>query len=132
MTKPKKKYKNAYLRRTVPIFDQPVFVCVGPDYEEWKADCAENFDLTVKDNGVTIRAAMMKIPDSPAVALYFSDDIAHSTITHEAIHAVYHMLSKSGVGPMNEDTEEVYAYLTGWLVGELYSLKEIKKRLVMR
>lgn len=43
---------------------------------------------------------------------------ATGIISHESMHAVTKILSDRGV-PHTEDTDEVYAYLTGWLNSEI-------------
>jgi len=40
-------------------------------------------------------------------------------VSHECLHAVHHILRRKGVGPMDDNTEEAYAYLLMWFVREI-------------
>jgi len=48
--------------------------------------------------------------------LWFADNPTCGLLAHEALHAAYHVLREAGVGPLNDDTEEVYTYLVQWIV----------------
>lgn len=48
--------------------------------------------------------------------MWLQEDPCHSTVAHEALHSVHHVLSRVGLGPLSDATEEAYAFLVGWTV----------------
>lgn len=49
---------------------------------------------------------------------WFKDKRDLKTIAHECFHATYHIMEHIDV-PLNDSTEEMFAYYLGWLIGEV-------------
>lgn len=64
-------------------------------------------------------AAVFMSRGEKGVLVWFAEAPDPGVCAHEAIHAVAHVMRESGLGPLNEDTEEAYAYLIQWLVDEI-------------
>jgi hypothetical protein len=47
--------------------------------------------------------------------------VTHGVIAHEVMHAVHEILTTIGM-KLSNDSEEAYAYLTGWLIDKVYKV----------
>lgn len=54
------------------------------------------------------------------VCLWFDEGfVTPDYVAHEAFHAVYKIMTSRGCCPLTPENEESWAYLSGWLVGEI-------------
>ena len=66
-------------------------------------------------------AACFARDDYKYIGLWFSpSDLLPWRIAHEVLHATHAGLRMSGVGPLNDDTEEAYAYYFEYLLREIH------------
>lgn len=121
----------------VPIYQRQVVVCIGSVRSAAKAlekycgadvskeviAAIECQDIT-NTNGVTLLTST----DDIVMWLGWFDNESVSSISllcHELEHAVYFLLSDVVSMPHKDASDEAYAYLSGWLAGEiLHRLKD--------
>ena len=102
------------------MFDYRIFVVVGPHcglekYVQLRYD-DKNFKTEDNARGKTIYRTgyvpIIWIPRKPKTAR------EHSTLAHEAHHAVRHLFNWAGI-ERNDETEEVAAHALGHIVNEI-------------
>lgn len=61
------------------------------------------------------------VGDGKSHVLYlpYGDGTGIGTVAHEALHSVHHVLSRSGMQALSDETEEAYAYLMDWTMREI-------------
>lgn len=73
----------------------------------------------LKQKGTRVYASVFYSEGEKGTLLWFAEAPDAGTCAHEAMHSVAHVFRESGLGPMNEDTEEAYTYMTQWLVDQI-------------
>lgn len=100
-----------------PIYLCRIFVCIGGDIEtemaRFKRLLGCNFALKF-----TRRGCCLQPPETKDVGIWFSDKPGGGTAAHEAFHASFHILSKSGLKLCGK-SEEAFAYHLDWIVREI-------------
>jgi len=74
---------------------------------------------TPEKRGTRCYACVFMSKGEKGTLLWFAETPDAGTCAHEAIHSVAHVFRETGIGPMNEDTEEAYTYTTQWLVDQI-------------
>lgn len=106
---------SAY-RNVVPLYASDMYVAFGGTLKDAIGVLPKIFQdaamLNVCGDGATSSVRESHI----AVAFVVGDKgFTENTLVHETVHATYRLMAFHGMGPMNEDTQEAYAYLAGWL-----------------
>lgn len=121
----------------VPVFNFDLAISVGQNIEQLKDSLRKVWDEEVLPDdeipteipsfagGITLRKAVgpYAIPYAIAFPVHPAkqpDGEGHSAIPHEVFHVVASVLSSRGI-PLTDETEEVYAYLTGFLNKQIYN-----------
>jgi len=107
---------------TIPggTFDMDVKVIITKDTGYAAKYIRENLDSTVVGGDLDCRGITFGIVDgkAPIIWLPTADDI--SINSHELFHATLNIMEWAGV-PLNEHTEETYAYQMQYLTNQFYN-----------
>lgn len=126
-----KKHKNILDKYKQPIFStEDLYISKDSSFEYLQKE----FDLPDGDRdyiedypAVTIYGVSRKNSNLKCVLIHFNTKIIKSnsksskdkyfldgTLSHEALHAAYYILSQCGID-LTSSTDEVYAYTVGWI-----------------
>lgn len=102
------------------IFYASFFVQIGGDINKaLKAYCNKIGEPVVRlDPGSRRLGHFFGYENYKNGVIWIRDKKDLKTIAHECLHATYHIMNHMEV-PMNEHTEEIWAYYQAYLVGEV-------------
>jgi hypothetical protein len=101
-----------------PIYDYRVFIRVGGTKDEAITWASKKFDCNFGSSKPSQACAFLPEDDSSHM-IWFKDIPGGGVVSHESLHSAAHVLRHVGVGPLTDETEEAYTYLTGWTAREI-------------
>jgi len=133
--KKQKKVKKIYLND--PLFESYIYVFIGEDRKELFESILKTVDD--KENENLLKQRIFNL-ESYAEFLEFEADngmtlniiwfdkqfFSESAVAHEFFHAVMQILKRRGI-TYSEGSEEIYAYLMGFYIKQLYQKLRSKK-----
>lgn len=125
-------------RYDIPYVVQSLYIIVGNSKEdidktfEFKSDHTSIVREVDTWDAYTVIGACNKESNEQCVCIIlnkeYEDKELINTCAHEATHVCLAILNASDIDPTNEATEEVYAYLCGFITEKAYTTyKESKK-----
>lgn len=87
--------------------------------------CDDLRQLIEGNNTYQNKGVIIKLNQKNIIWVEDPDDV--STIAHESFHVICRILGERGI-PLNESTEEVYAYTLGYVMNQILRLKDEQKK----
>jgi len=113
-----------YKELLIPIYNYRVFVCVST-YAEAEKKLLDKFKVTSCLNecaGMCLPLILTKEDGSKYESIFlWLGDTSHNTIAHEVFHVTSEIL-RSRSTKLNNNTEETYAYLCGYITEKIYEI----------
>jgi hypothetical protein len=113
-----------------PVFDNDYLVVVGDEEkaEKWLQKTLPEYTPNI-DNAYA--CALHYTGKKRATIIWFSEvawkdkEYIHDTIAHEGLHATIRSLMQHGI-KFDEDNHEIFCYTLGWIVRNIYDLRNKK------
>lgn len=109
-------------------YNIPMWVIFSDNFIESES----NIDRLLQSVGISSitgdeGAACIYVPDNigKGIVLMFTTNPSPGEIAHEIIHALTIILNDYAGIPLNEDTDEAYAYMGGELTNQIYKIIQI-------
>ncbi len=106
-----------------PMFRRDIILSAGPTLEKalaWaKAGYLELKEIPSEPIPDTMHACVYRKDNMPTVLLLCYGRITHGIIAHECVHLTWTVFKFNGVG-FSDESEEVFAYHTDWMVRMVY------------
>lgn len=98
-----------------------LFLRVGGTVEAATRWFDKKFDVDSDDSAnISADARTSYVTDERSHLIWFKHHCPGAgLIAHEAFHSTKHVLTHAGLGPLNDETEEAFAYLLMWTVREI-------------
>lgn len=106
-----------------PIYNSGIMVQFGGDINDLLKEYAKKLkqDVPKKEDNWRGLGNFTAYEHHKGGALWIKNRKDHSTISHECLHATFHVMTRMGM-PLVEASEEAWAYYLGWLVKEIHNL----------
>lgn len=107
----------------IPIYGRLLNIIVTDDIQE----ALRSIDFHDFNESETLEGTVLT-DDNGLMNLIIKPDADMNTICHESFHVMYNVLSDAGM-KLCDKSEEGFAYLIGWVAGEVEKELKRKKRL---
>ena len=116
-----KKIKVKTYKVLNPVYSYALFLRIYGTKEEALSWFDKKFECEqpAVNNLSAKEGSFIFTPSKRSHLLWFGDIPGGGLAAHEALHSVKHVLEHAGLGPLNNDTEEAYAYLLDWTVRQI-------------
>ena len=122
----RKKNKIITFKLINPVFLYAVFIRIGGNKEDAIKFFEKKFEIEASEisarnqNESACLAGSTIFSDGESSHLVWFDSVPGAGIaSHEGLHSTIHALTECGLGPIDENNEEAYAYCLQWFLRKL-------------
>lgn len=114
---------SAFVRRyDVPLYRSALHVAIADTIAEGVETLPDALrDFEWPSSKEACAATSPSVCNTIAVVVRDEGDLEFSAFAHEATHVIKRLMAGIGMGPLNDDTEEAYAYLGDFIITSLRS-----------